>query len=64
MARPSSAACPSTRPSSSRPGSSRPNSAVAPRLKDYVLTEKLGSGTYATVYKAYKKVGYNVTNFL
>ena len=27
-----------------------------PRMKDYVLTEKLGSGTYATVYKGYRKV--------
>ena len=25
-------------------------------VKDYIFTEKLGSGTYATVYKAYKKV--------
>ena len=29
---------------------------VVPQLKQYVLTEKLGSGSYATVYKAYKKV--------
>jgi len=29
---------------------------VVPQLKDFVLTEKLGSGTYATVYKAFKKV--------
>ncbi|XP_076800157.1 serine/threonine-protein kinase ULK3-like isoform X3 [Clavelina lepadiformis] len=28
-----------------------------PRLDDFVLTQKLGSGTYATVYKAYKKSG-------
>ncbi|XP_052008310.1 serine/threonine-protein kinase ULK3 [Xyrauchen texanus] len=26
-----------------------------PKLKDFILTEKLGSGTYATVYKAYRK---------
>jgi len=30
---------------------------VVPELKDFVLTERLGSGTYATVYKAFKKVG-------
>lgn len=28
-----------------------------PRLDDFILTERLGSGTYATVYKAYAKVG-------
>lgn len=27
-----------------------------PRLDGFVLTERLGSGTYATVYKAYAKV--------
>ena len=27
-----------------------------PRLKHFVMTEKLGQGTYATVYKAYRKV--------
>ena len=27
-----------------------------PRLEHYVLTERLGQGTYAVVYKAYKKV--------
>ncbi|XP_048825282.1 serine/threonine-protein kinase ULK3 isoform X1 [Brienomyrus brachyistius] len=26
-----------------------------PKLADFILTEKLGSGTYATVYKAYRK---------
>ncbi|KAF6352743.1 unc-51 like kinase 3 [Rhinolophus ferrumequinum] len=26
-----------------------------PRLDGYILTERLGSGTYATVYKAYAK---------
>ena len=26
-----------------------------PSMKDFILTEKLGQGTYATVYKAYKK---------
>lgn len=28
-----------------------------PRLEGFILTERLGSGTYATVYKAYAKVG-------
>ncbi|GCB71770.1 hypothetical protein scyTo_0008920 [Scyliorhinus torazame] len=27
-----------------------------PKLEEFILTEKLGSGTYATVYKAYRKV--------
>lgn len=27
-----------------------------PRLDGFVLTERLGTGTYATVYKAYSKV--------
>lgn len=36
-----------------RPVSSNPT----PDLKNYVITEKLGSGTYATVYKAYRKSG-------
>ena len=27
-----------------------------PVLPEYIFTERLGSGTYATVYKAYKKV--------
>ncbi|CAL8243289.1 unnamed protein product [Lota lota] len=32
------------------------NSTFAPpKLADYILTERLGSGTYATVYKAYSK---------
>jgi len=26
-----------------------------PKMKDFILTEKLGSGSYATVYKGYKK---------
>uniref|UniRef100_A0A8C0IZR4 non-specific serine/threonine protein kinase n=1 Tax=Chelonoidis abingdonii TaxID=106734 RepID=A0A8C0IZR4_CHEAB len=26
-----------------------------PRLDEFILTERLGSGTYATVYKAYRK---------
>ena len=28
----------------------------APVMKEYVLTEKLGRGTFASVYKAYRKV--------
>lgn len=28
-----------------------------PRLDGFILTERLGSGRYATVYKAYAKVG-------
>lgn len=28
-----------------------------PRLDGFILTERLGSGSYATVYKAYAKVG-------
>ncbi|KAA8596127.1 hypothetical protein FQN60_011418, partial [Etheostoma spectabile] len=32
------------------------NSSFAPpKLSDFILTERLGSGTYATVYKAYRK---------
>ena len=34
-------------------------SQAPPRMKDYVFTEKLGCGTYATVYKAYRKVKNN-----
>lgn len=46
-----------SRPTNSRPSSAKPNTvAVLPNLKGFVFTEKLGSGTYATVYKAYKKV--------
>jgi len=29
---------------------------IVPQLKEFVLVEKLGSGTYATVYRGYKKV--------
>ncbi|XP_052797004.1 serine/threonine-protein kinase ULK3-like isoform X5 [Mya arenaria] len=54
MSRPSSA-----RPPSCRPGTSRGATVVpSPKLRDYVFVEKLGCGTYATVYKAYKKTGY------
>lgn len=27
-----------------------------PQVKDYTLVEKLGSGSYSTVYKGFKKV--------
>ena len=29
-----------------------------PQLPDFILTDKLGSGTYATVYKAYRKASW------
>jgi len=29
---------------------------TVPSAKGYIFTERLGSGTYATVYKAYRKV--------
>lgn len=29
----------------------------SPHLKNYIFTDKIGSGTYATVYKAYRKSG-------
>nr|XP_057944647.1 serine/threonine-protein kinase ULK3 isoform X2 [Doryrhamphus excisus] len=31
------------------------SSYAPPKLDDFILTERLGSGTYATVYKAYRK---------
>ncbi|XP_045564552.1 serine/threonine-protein kinase ULK3 isoform X2 [Salmo salar] len=31
------------------------SSFAPPKLADFILTERLGSGTYATVYKAYRK---------
>ncbi|XP_071237837.1 serine/threonine-protein kinase ULK3-like isoform X2 [Salvelinus alpinus] len=31
------------------------SSFTPPKLADFILTERLGSGTYATVYKAYRK---------
>lgn len=40
----------------SRPTSTPPEAVPKPFLTQYIFTEKLGSGTYATVYKAYKKV--------
>lgn len=30
--------------------------ALMPSLPDFIFTEKLGKGSYATVYKAYRKV--------
>lgn len=36
---------------------SRPTSAVPMYLKEYIFAEKLGSGTYATVYRAFRKNG-------
>lgn len=44
--------------SSKASSASRPSSAKvpAPKLKEFVFTDKLGSGSYATVYKAYRKV--------
>ena len=32
------------------------DTSCTPHLNDYVFAEKLGCGTYANVYKAYKKV--------
>lgn len=34
------------------------SSFAPPKLADFILTERLGSGTYATVYKAYRKVSF------
>jgi len=50
---------PSTAPTSYS-GNIRPASARVPlpTLEQYVFTERLGAGTYATVYKAFKKVIY------
>ncbi|CAG5127562.1 unnamed protein product [Candidula unifasciata] len=41
----------------SRPSSACPEVVPKPSLGQYVFAEKLGSGTYATVYKAYRKTG-------
>ena len=41
----------------SRKASASDNNPV-PNLKDFVFEKKLGSGTYASVYKAYKTVFY------
>lgn len=35
------------------------SSFAPPKLADFILTERLGSGSYATVYKAYRKVGFS-----
>ena len=43
------------RPTSSRSTVSKDISYAPPCMKDFILTEKLGQGTYATVYKGYKK---------
>ena len=41
----------------SRPSLGAPDKLIPkPSLSQYVFTDKLGSGTYATVYKAYRKV--------
>ena len=32
------------------------NPMSVPQVKDYALVERLGSGSYATVYKGFKKV--------
>lgn len=47
-----------SRPTSGRPSSSTAKSVavIVPKLSGFVFTEKLGSGTYAIVYKAYRKV--------
>jgi hypothetical protein len=34
-----------------------------PQVKDYTLVERLGSGSYATVYKGFKKVCIQRTCF-
>lgn len=34
-----------------------PHLQPAPQLNGFVFDKKLGNGTYATVYKAYSKVG-------
>ncbi|XP_064292983.1 serine/threonine-protein kinase ULK3 [Plodia interpunctella] len=34
---------------------------VFPKIEGYVVTERLGSGSYSTVYKAYTKVGARTT---
>lgn len=36
---------------------------VVPSLPEYIFTEKLGKGSYATVYKAYRNVSY-VSSFI
>ena len=41
---------------SSSQKSNAPSVVPRPQLKNYVITDRLGNGTYATVYKAYRKV--------
>jgi hypothetical protein len=36
---------------------------MAVQVKDYTLVERLGSGSYATVYKGFKKVRIQTTHF-
>merc|ERR1712012_1254050 len=49
---------PRTPGASSKPNAPQVNTPKhGPRLAGYVFTEKLGSGTYATVYKAFKQCG-------
>jgi len=35
-----------------------------PKVDNFVLTEKLGQGSYATVYKAFKKVSFRRLSFV
>nr|XP_022328897.1 serine/threonine-protein kinase ULK3-like isoform X1 [Crassostrea virginica] len=46
-----------SRPTSGRPSTAKNPPIGPPKLSGYVFTEKLGSGTYAIVYKAYRKSG-------
>ena len=45
------------KPSSAIPSREKLEKTLIPQLKQYVLTDKLGSGSYSTVYKAFNKVG-------
>lgn len=45
-----------SRPTSGRPSTAKCVAVIVPKLSGFVFTEKLGSGTYAIVYKAYRKV--------
>lgn len=38
------------------------SSFAPPKLADFILTERLGRGTYATVYKAYRKVSLDAAS--
>lgn len=46
-----------SRPTSGRPSTAKSVAVIVPKLSGFVFTEKLGSGTYAVVYKAYRKSG-------